>query len=76
MSPPVEITTGSAKEVHTTMRFILILLVAVALTLTWQSTVLAGLDSPFSIGACSASAKGGQQKGSDAASGDEEPECE
>lgn len=76
MSRSVESTSGSAKEDHSTMRFILILLVAVAITLTWQSTVLAGLDIDFSIGECSEIANDGKKKTTGATSGEDEPECE
>lgn len=58
------------------MRFILILLIALALTLAWQTTVLA--EFPFGVKQVSAcqSDKPVTPGGSSEDSGDEEPECE
>ena len=54
------------------MRFVLILLIALALTLTWQSTVLAGVAA----GAADMAIQKGSNGSGKKASGDEEPECE
>ncbi len=56
------------------IRFVLILLVAIALTISWQTTLLAGtgLDTPTNC--AEAQSQDGNDKKPDSSS--EEPECE
>ena len=56
------------------IRFVFILLVAIALTISWQTTLLAGtgLDTPMNC--AEAQSQDGNDKKPDSSS--EEPECE
>lgn len=53
------------------MRFLLILLVALSLTLAWQTSVMASVSAAQSCIASADDAKSGKP-----AEGDEEPECD
>lgn len=57
------------------MRLVLILMIAMALTISWQSTVLAGASADRDM-LCADEGGKKEQEGKKKGAGDEEPECE